>query len=308
MVMHGKLVNLQGKEIPEHLKKDCLGLAKHIGLDNEVFIDELKGTNGDVVPFKALASDFGGERRYYGTVTGNYQIYQNKDAFQWFQPWVESGVAELIGAGAVKQGRSIWIQAQTSLDGIEITKGDYVNRFLFLFNSHNGKSSIRPGFNDRRMWCNNQLASTLRSKATSMIRIRHSGDVIRNVDKIRDIMNLAKMEFEATAEQYRFLASREFNEADLQKYVKIVMDVKEDSGTKKKNLCEKLLNLVFDGKGQKETPNSWWRVLNGFTEYVTHYAGRNEDNRINSLYFGAGEQANRRAMELALEFANGQAA
>ena len=41
-------------------------------------------------------------------------------------------------------------------------------------------------------------------------------------------MDLANQEFEATAEQFRHLARRGVNRADLRKYVRRVLGVKED--------------------------------------------------------------------------------
>ena len=44
---------------------------------------------------------------------------------------------------------------------------------------------------------------------------------------IREVMNLANQEFEATAEQYRLLARKSINQADLRKYVKLVLKVED---------------------------------------------------------------------------------
>ena len=65
------------------------------------------------------------------------------------------------------------------------------------------------------------------SDASKLIRLKHTGTA-RKPDNIREVIDLANQEFEATAEQYRLLARKSINQADLQKYVRRVLKVKDD--------------------------------------------------------------------------------
>ena len=66
-------------------------------------------------------------------------------------------------------------------------------------------------------------------------------------------MDLANQEFEATADAYRFLASRSISSADLEKYVKIVFDAQlkpeDEISTRTKNIILKVTDLFESGKG-----------------------------------------------------------
>ena len=77
--------------------------------------------------------------------------------------------------------------------------------------------AVHFGFTPIRVVCANTEAMARGSKASKLIRVRHSRMVEQNVERLRDIMNVANQEFEATCDQYRFLASRDINKADLEK-------------------------------------------------------------------------------------------
>ena len=64
-------------------------------------------------------------------------------------------------------------------------------------------------------------------------------------------LNLANQEFEATAEQFRFLARKSINQQDLQKYVRRVLKVKdnEQPSTRTANTIAEIIALAESGKG-----------------------------------------------------------
>ena len=57
--------------------------------------------------------------------------------------------------------------------------------------------------------------------------MRHSKSLHENLANIREVMDAANQQFEATAEQYRLLARKNINQADLRKYVKRVLKVED---------------------------------------------------------------------------------
>ena len=66
------------------------------------------------------------------------------------------------------------------------------------------------------------------SEASKLIRVRHTSRILENLDGIREIMDLANIEFVATVAQYRALAEKEINAQDLEKYIRVVFDLKEN--------------------------------------------------------------------------------
>ena len=130
--------------------------------------------------------------------------------------------------------------------------------------------------------------------------------MLENLANIREVMDLANAEFEATAEQYRLLARKSINQADLRKYVRRVLKIDEENpSTRSLNIVEEIVRLAETGRGN-DLPSirgTYWTAYNGVSEYLTYNRGRSEDNRLNSLWFGDGLSTNRYALEVALDMA-----
>jgi hypothetical protein len=145
------------------------------------------------------------------------------------------------------------------------------------------------------------------SDASKLIRIKHTRDVLENLANVREIMDLANQQFEATAEQYRRLARKSINQADLRKYVKRVLMVEDDqeASSRLKNLMEEIARLAEVGRGNNlpSIRGTYWSAYNGVSEWLTYNRGRSEDNRLNSLWFGGSALTNRHALEVALDMA-----
>lgn len=277
------------------------------GLNWEVGLQDLFTRDGQAAPARATvrASD----NAILGVVGPRYLPLQNVDAFDWFEPFVQSGEASLHTAGSLQQGKKIWVLAQINRDNSEIVRGDEVCKFLMLSNSHDGTTAIRVGFTPIRIVCANTLAMAHSDSASRLIRIRHTQSSRVNLDRLRDIMDTINAQFEATAEQFRFLASRNFNATDVRRYVKTVLGVERvldtDIPTRTKNTMNKIFNLI-EGERQsmQGVRGTYWAAYNGVNEYFNYHQGRNNDNRMNSLWFGPTLLENRNALDIALEFAS----
>lgn len=245
-----------------------------------------------------------------GTVGMRFTVLQNRDAFQWFNPFLESKQACLHTAGSLAEGSRVWVLAKLNRDPIEVTAGDAIEKFVLLSHAHDGSLAVRVGFTPIRVVCSNTLAMAHGSEASKLIRLRHSRDILQNLDNIRDVMNLADQEFEATAEQYRRLVRKTINQADLRKYVKQVLGVDlskpdADLATRTKNQIDEVMVLAYTGKGN-DIPGvrgTLWAGYNAVTEFLSYNYGRNQDSRLNSLWFGESARTNREAFELALALA-----
>ena len=278
------------------------------GLDWEVGVKDLVTKDGmQDVPAKATYRKTDGA--ILGVVGPRYVPLQNKDAFEWFQPFVDSGECSLHTGGSLSGGQKVWALAQLNRDPSEIVKGDEVQKFILLSNSHDGTTAIRVGYTPIRVVCVNTLAFAHEHKQSSLLRIRHTRSAQGKLDNVRDIMDNINAQFEATAEQFRFLASRDFNQADVRKYVKNLLNVDktadEDLKTRTKNVLDDVLNTIHGPKQSMDgVRGTWWAAYNGFNEYLNYKKGRNENNRMESLWFGQNGTTNNRALALATEYAN----
>ena len=122
-------------------------------------------------------------------------------------------------------------------------------------------------------------------------------------------MDNINAQFEATADQFRFLASRDFNQADVRKYVKTLLGIdkkaEEDIKTRTRNILDEVLATI---EGPKQSMagvrGTWWAAYNGYNEYLNYTKGRTTSNRMESLWFGQNGTENTKALNLALDMAN----
>lgn len=275
------------------------------GLDWEVDTKPLFTGDGEKVSHRAAYRVSDG--RILGIVGKRWTPLQNRDAFEIFEPLVDAGEMVIHTAGSLRNGERIWALCQLNQDNSEIVAGDEVAKFVLLSNGHDGKLAVHFGFTPIRVVCANTEALARGSKASKLIRVRHSRFVKQNVQDLRNVMNFANQEFEATAEQYRYLASKGINSEDLDKYIKIVLGIGEKSAdemtTRSKNIVSSIEDLFESGRGSDiaGVRGTYWGAYNAVTEYLNYSKGRTANNRMDSVWFGQNGTMNQKALDTALE-------
>jgi phage/plasmid-like protein (TIGR03299 family) len=241
--------------------------------------------------------------RILGVVGPKYHVLQNRAAFRWFQPFLDAKEAALHTAGSLQEGSRIWVLAKLNRNPLVIAAGDEVEKFVLLSHGHDGSLAVRVGFTPIRVVCANTLALAHRADASKLIRVRHSASVIENLANIREVMNVANAEFEATAEQYRLLARKSINQNDLRRYVKKVLKVEGDKiSTRTMNMIQEIIGRCESGKGNDlaSVRGTLWTAYNGVNEWLAYQRGHSVSNRLNSLWFGDSANMNKHALETAL--------
>ena len=279
------------------------------GLDWKVQMQDLFTPDGQKAPSKAVVRET--DNSILGVVGENYTPLQNIDAFNFFNPFLESNQASLETAGSLRQGKRVWILAKINKDPMVIVpkSDDIVNKYVLLSNSHDGTMSVRAGFTPIRVVCANTLAFSINHKASSLIRLKHTKNLNVNLERISEIMNLANQQFEATAEQYRVLASKEINAADLEKYVKLVFvgpkyeQMEKEGKTPARDVLPKVQNLFETGRGAQlpGVKNTYWAAYNAVNEYLGYERGNDAQARLDKMWFGDSAITNQKALDKALE-------
>jgi phage/plasmid-like protein (TIGR03299 family) len=238
----------------------------------------------------------------------NWTPFQNLEAFEWFEPFVENRLVTLECAGSLREGKRIFVLAKLALEDSAIVPkvNDVVRKYVLLSNGHDGSMAVRVGFTPIRVVCANTLASAHDSADSQLIRVFHSKGVKKTVDDLREVMNLANQEFEASAEKFRFLASKAVSQEDLKKYIKIVYGLpeKDKDGKEPKKMGE-VIQLFQNGFGNdlEGVRGTWWAGYNAVTEHLSYVRGRDRDKRLNNLWFGYVRGMNQNALDLALKMA-----
>lgn len=281
------------------------------GLDWTVSMKNLLTVDGIPVPNKAVQRD--ADQSILGVVGPNYKPLQNMDAFKFFNPFLESGEAALETAGSLRQGKRVWILAKINKDPMVIVpkSDDKVSKYILLAHGHDGLMSVRVGFTPVRVVCANTLAMSVNSSGSSLLRVKHTKNLNENLEKISEVMNAANASFEATAEQYRFLASREINQADLEKFVKLVFvgegyeKMEADGKKPARDVLPKVTNLFENGLGNnmQGVRGTYWAAYNAVTEYLGYERGQDEQARLDKMWFGDSATVNKDALKIATKMA-----
>ena len=278
------------------------------GLDWTVKTVPLFTAEGTEVAAKATVRET--DNKILGVVGDRYKPLQNSEAFDFFNPFVQAGLVQLETAGSLRDGQRVWILARIAENSdVKIIGDDSVRKFLMLSNSHDGTLAVRVGFTPVRIVCANTLAMAHNDQNSALIRIKHSSSVKTNLDSLRDTINIANRNFEMTAEKFRLMAQKQISRADLEKYVKIVLDIKTDAegeiSTRAQNQVDNIITLFDCGRGQDlpGVKGTIWAAYNAVTEYLTHDVTADADKRYSSLWFGANSTRNTLALEEALKLA-----
>ena len=264
------------------------------------------------------------QEQWLGTVGTRYTPMQNQQAFEWFQPFLDRGEATLHTAGSLHDGRVIWVLAKLNRNPLQIVKGDEVSKFLLLSHSHDGSKAIRVGFTPIRVVCANTLAQAHGNANSKLLRFKHTPNAYQALEEVRETVNAIDAAFEATAEQYRTLCRFQINRKDLEKYIRVVLDIADNTAkgkpnTKGGNIVQQVIDRFEGGMGNAlpGVKGTLWAAYNALTEYMTWNRGevqnRTEEtkktetesasNRLASLWFGKSAKENETALQEALKMA-----
>ena len=273
-------------------------VLKQSGLDFEVSMQPTYLSSGQQVP-KCNAIVREDTNEVLGTAGDRYELLSNKNAFAFFQPFVENKFAYIDNVGSFANGLT-FIQAKVAAtDAIEITKGDVIENYITLINSFNGKSSIVASFMPRRLFCTNQMPML---KSSKKLNVKHTKNCHVSLDTIKNIIDCSTGEFKATCEQYRLLAAKGIDKKQLREYVTLVL--KDNSKDEEKEIRESRIDeieTIFDrGMGLGENTRNYYGAFNAINEVLNHHTGRSAENRLTSLWTGVNAKLNQRALDVAL--------
>jgi len=241
----------------------------------------------------------------FGTVGDVYTVLQNRDAFRFFQPFLDTKQVSIETAGSLYDGAVVWILAKLA-GNLEVTFGDQVDKYLCLSHSHDGSRKLNVFGTGVRVVCQNTLNLAMGSKETRFFgSMRHTKTMETRLDSVREDIARANHLFLLEVEKYRFLAGKDVTPAKQAEYFRKVLGLPEsgDLPTKSANRLNRLVELAETSPGAdlKSAKGTWWGALNGVTYFQSHEYGRSQDARLDSLWFG-GDGVD--ALNLALEMAS----
>lgn len=239
-----------------------------------------------------------------GVVGPGYTPLQNHEAFQFFDDIVGEGAAIYHTAGALGNGRRVWILAQLPTS-IRVAGDDHVDKFLLLSNSHDGSSCVEVKFTPVRVVCQNTLSLALRWGRT--LRIPHTRHVKDRLAEARELLGIVEDGFAKAGMVFRRMAELPMSRGALTWYLQEVFPYPadgEDAARAARAARHRSWAEYFfrEGAGNREEKvrGTLWAAYNGVTEYVDHRKlDQTSDRRLASLWFGEGRRVKARAFAAA---------
>ena len=305
----------------------CADAIKLAGLDWRVDLCPMFTTIPGVdmqVPIPAQRAVVRADNRaILGVVGEGFAPLQNADAFAFFEPLVAEGLLSLETAGALREGRRVWIMARIPGDPAEIVAGDTVDRYVLMCHGHDGSLALRAGFNPVRVVCQNTLSLALDS-GDGMVCLRHTSGLPAGLARLRKVISEQIGIFNGTADAWRLLAARSCSDLDFAAYALRLfalargegddaVRVIEPDATVGRRLLDDVRPLFEAGVGndRKGVRGTWWAAYNAVTEWLTHHRGstagtlrEQAERRFDSLHLGPGRRLGVRALMLALDAAH----
>lgn len=182
---------------------------------------------------------------------------------------------------------------------------DPVRAYLLFSLPHQYGKGFEIRFTPIRVVCANTMAVALgRGNQDFSVRFDHKKKF--DPEEAKKALGIAQMKMDKYKEAAEFLATKKTKMDDLINYYKEVFPnnaKSEKHADAMSRQAELAHNNLEKQPGAELGEGTWWQAFNAATYTVDHLAGKTENSRMISAWFGAGRNAKGRALEKAVEYA-----
>jgi phage/plasmid-like protein (TIGR03299 family) len=296
-----------GKKVPADLSPEQMLKAANLNWT----VEKIPGwvmINGKKSPLNTHALVRSSDHRILSEVSQDWKPMQNIDAFNFFTEYCEAGDMEMNTAGSLRNGEIVWALAKVK-DGFILTNGkkkDEVESYLLFVNPHQWARKIEVRFTPTRVVCWNTMSLALSERTKQAVKVGHKKEF--DAAKVKEMLGIAHMKLEGYKDRAQQLVVKKYTDELIKEYMKTVFPVyttnKEKPSQKElSNSAQRALAIVELSPGAKFAPGSWWNAFNACTFHIDHEVGLNDDTRLSSAWFGAGQKRKVVALNKAVEFA-----
>ena len=265
------------------------------------------------------------DQKLLGVVSDTYVPFQNRQAFELFDPFVKDGIIEYECAGSLNCGKKVWILTALKRDVIRI-KDDIIKPYVLVAMGHDGTTGILVLPTPIRVVCQNTLQQAVSSGTALSIRHTQQAEALTE-EALHGILRAGE-QMNQLEEMYRAMARKELTGEQVWSYVSDVLSIQtqeipEDGSllgvhdesdqdeeqvvverlTRSEAARNKILELYETGLGTdlSATTGTLWGAYNAVVEFVEHWAGKRAKDRANYQIFGTGAALKIRAAKVAEE-------
>lgn len=253
-----------------------------------------------------------------GVVGKDYQIVQNREAFNFFDAIVGGSDGILYEtAGALGDGERIFITAKLP-DYIRVGNGDDVTeKYIFLTTSHDGSGSITAAFTPIRIVCQNTLNASLRNMS-NVVRIKHTSGAKQRLENAHKVMGLANTLSNQLQDIFNNWTKVRVTDSEVRKLIQLALCPNKETLDLLKKGAEDEVSTVFkntvddafayamisDTQQMETTKGTLFGAYNAVTGYYQNVRNYKDDEaKLQSIVMGGTAQLKtQKAFELCTSF------
>lgn len=253
-----------------------------------------------------------------GLVSSKFKVVQPKETLEFFRDLVTESGFQLETAGTLFGGRRFWALASVGEKAVVLNPKDVVGSYLLLCTAVDGTLETTARFTTICVVCNNTLSAALSLSAKREVKVSHRS--VFNAAAVKAQLGVGQGGFIKFISEMRSLASVKVNKPSAdgltrQLLIPAKVDIDKMTGKELVLLAEKTrasknyqsIMALFDGAGRGSQldgrKGTAWGWVNAVTEHVDYHTRvQIADNRLNSAWFGLGDDLKTRAVELAHNF------
>ena len=242
-------------------------------------------------------------------VSGKYNIVQPREILEFYRNLIKDSMFTMETAGSLKDGGKVWALAKAARP-IRVRGNDVVDPYLLLATSTDGSLSTVGKFTGTRVVCNNTLSiATSESKAGEVRVPHHATFKPSEMQNQLGVIEAVSSEFEAKANK---LAGIKLKKDDAIRFF-VELFCGEDDKVDQVDLAgptqAKVGQLYYlyknsPGHDLASANDTLWGAVNAVTRFVDYATpSKSQDNRLNSAWFGVGNNLKSQAFDAAVRMA-----
>jgi phage/plasmid-like protein (TIGR03299 family) len=238
-----------------------------------------------------------------GIVGASYVPVQNRDSFEFTDALVDEGLMRYHTAGSLRNGQRIWLLGKIGQS--DILPKDVLDRYLLLWNTHDGSGALRALFTSVRVVCANTARIALTQGKGEGVYLRHTTNIKNRLEKAKEVLGLANKEFDKFIDFAKELTRLKMTDSKFEKFSEFLIPDNPDidSNTRAENSRLELTNLFTDGRGQEiiGVRGTGWAAYSAVVEFANYHRSTRggdaaQERRFESSLFGSGDQLIQKAV------------
>jgi phage/plasmid-like protein (TIGR03299 family) len=265
--------------------------------------------------------------RVYGACGKSYVPVQNHQAVEFYREFINAGDAKLNTAGSLRDGELVWFLATLEREfNVGPTK-DKVESYVLIGVPHKPGKAVLIKKVNMRVVCHNTYTAALGEGGAEYRHPHRTEFTEATIEEAKEVLGMAREMVQLDVQVANALYNKAVSNEDAVRLIAQFMKSEQPNIVGKtfadlvrpgmvsfdrvinsdriKEMTNRSTRLAIESYfyAPGATPGNAWGVFNGVTHFADHVDGRNQNNRLNSAWFGAMDKVKRDALEELTEMA-----